>query len=252
MAQRSISKSEVVEREGERSITQVIFAAILFFALLFGIYLCNFIETPTTRLTLQILLGGAALGAFVWGVMGFLRMQKARTAESVTVNCPYCDFPMQFLQEPTDDYDCEGCHRRVYYENGRPVEIKKITCAFCKTVHKVSAKAKTFTCDRCNRMLQLTDKPGAAPQADRSDLLQNYDVLLMDPGRRATEVAMALQDLLVCNLPEARRQMEKLPLTVIRNVPERKADAVRRRLRDLGANATIRPTESADQTAGRR
>ena len=104
----------VIEREGERTITQVIFAGVLFLLLLLGVYLCNFIDSPTTRLTFQILLGGAALGAFVWGVMGFLRMQKARSAESITANCPYCDFPMQFLQEPTVDYDCEGCHRREY------------------------------------------------------------------------------------------------------------------------------------------
>ena len=62
--------------------------------------------------------------------------------------------------------------------------------------------------------------------------------------------AMAVESILICNLAESRRQMENLPLTVMRNVPERKADAVRRRLRDLGATAVIRPT--ADQTASTR
>ena len=251
MAQRSISKSEVVESTSERSLTHVIFAALIFVALLLAVYLCSFIDRFSTRVTFQLLFGAGALAAFVWAINAFLRIQQARATPYVTVNCPYCDFPMQFLQEPTDDYDCEGCHRRVYYENGRPAEIKKITCAFCKTVHKVSAKARTFTCDRCNRMLQLTDKPGAAPVADRSDLLQNYDVLLTDIGRQKNEVAMAVQSILVTNLPEARRLMEKLPLTVMRNVPERKADAVRRRLRELGATAVVRPTES-EQPAGRR
>src|SRR5687767_5398076 len=216
MAQRTISKSEVLETVGERTFTNVIFAAILFLGLVLAVYLCSFVDKFSTRLTLQILCGAGALAAFVWAVTEFIRVQQARTTPSVTVNCPYCDFPMQFLQEPADDYDCEGCHRRVYYENGRPVDIKKITCAFCKTVHKVSAKARTFTCDRCNRMLQLTDKPGATPVSDRSDLLMNYDVLLTDVGRQKNEVAMSLQGLLVCNLPEARRQMEKLPLTVMR------------------------------------
>ena len=252
MAQRTISKSEVMERESEQSLTQVFIAGLVFLGLLLAVYLCNFIDRAAPRLTMQILFGGAALATFVWAVMSFLRIQKARTSPSVTVNCPYCDYPMQFLHEPKDDYDCEGCHRRVYYENGRPVEIKKITCAFCKTVHKVSAKAKTFTCDRCNRMLQLTDKPGAAPVADKSDLLQNYDVLLTDVGRQKNEVAMALQSILVCNLPEARREMEKLPLTVMRNVPERKADAVRRRLRELGATAIVKPTETVEQPARKR
>jgi ribosomal protein L7/L12 len=62
---------------------------------------------------------------------------------------------------------------------------------------------------------------------------------------------MALESILICNLVEARRQMENLPLTVMRNVPERKADAVRRRLRELGATAIVRPT-SDQPTAGRR
>jgi ribosomal protein L7/L12 len=46
----------------------------------------------------------------------------------------------------------------------------------------------------------------------------------------------------VCNLPEARAQLKNLPLTVMRNVPELKADALRRRLRELGATAIVRPT----------
>jgi len=46
--------------------------------------------------------------------------------------------------------------------------------------------------------------------------------------------------------------MENLPLTVIRNVPERKADAIRSRLRELGATAVVRPTEDQQfQTVGR-
>ena len=252
MAQGSISKSEVVEREGERGLIQVIIAGAAFLACLLLLYLFHFVDKFSLRMTLELLSGAAALASFVWVVTNFIRMNQARAVPSVAVNCPYCDYPNEFLKEPTDDYDCEGCHRRVYYENGRPAEIKKITCAFCKTVHKVSARAKTFTCDRCNRTLQLTDKPGAQPvPQDRSDLLQNYDVLLTDVGRQKNEVAMALQSILVCNLPEARRQMDHLPLTVMRNVPERKADAVRRRLRELGATAIVKPTETIEP-AGRR
>ena len=62
---------------------------------------------------------------------------------------------------------------------------------------------------------------------------------------------MALESILVCNLVDARHQMEGLPLTVMRNVPERKADAVKRRLRDLGATAITQPTTVGQQRAGR-
>jgi ribosomal protein L7/L12 len=126
--------------------------------------------------------------------------------------------------------------------------IKQITCTFCKTVHKVSAKATQYMCDRCNRALRLTDpnSPAAVVQ-EQSDLLANYDVQLTDIGRNKNEVAMALQSMLVCNLPEARRQMEHLPLTIARNVPERKADAIRRRMRDLGATAIATATAQSEQ-----
>src|SRR5207237_6152576 len=102
-------------------------------------------------------------------------------------------------------------------------------------------KTKNYMCDQCNRAVKLTSDPKEIV-AERSDLLTNYDVLLTDIGRKPTDVAMALESILICNLVEARRQMENLPLTVRRNVPERKADAVRRRLRDLGATAIVRPT----------
>ena len=244
-----ITKSQVVEEESVSAVTQLIKAVVVLGLCLLLVYLFGFIGNRQLALTLRILAGVGALAALVWAVMEGLRIKKARGVESVTVNCPYCEFPMQFVQPPTADYDCEACHRRVQYENGHPVPIRQITCAFCKTVHKVSAKAKQYTCDACNRALKLTDDPREVV-AERSDVLQNYDVLLTDIGRQKNEVAMALESILVCNLVEARRQMENLPLTIVRNVPERKADAVRRRLRDLGATAVVRPT--SDQVPARR
>jgi len=61
---------------------------------------------------------------------------------------------------------------------------------------------------------------------------------------------MALESILICNLAEARRQMENLPLTVIRMFPSAKQNAIRSRLRELGATAVVRPTE--DQAVPRR
>src|SRR5258708_80031 len=156
---------------------------------------------------------------------------------------------MQFLERHTDDYDCEGCHRKVHYQNGQPVPVKTVTSQSCRTVHRVAVTATKFICDRCNRGVKLSDDPKEVI-AERSDLLPNYNVMLTNPARNRNEFPIAVESILICNLVEARRQMENLPLTVMRNVPERKADAIRSRLRELGATAVIRPTE--DQAVPRR
>lgn len=258
MAKSATTRSDVLEQEYEAGVGLLIPAGIvliLSLLSLWGVKLINGGKYPSGSFQnvflhpLLLLLGIVGiLGALVMAGMAINRMNAAKTKPAITVNCPYCDFPMQFLSQPTTDYDCEGCNRRVYYENGKPVEIKQITCTFCKTVHKVSAKATTYMCDRCNRALRLSDpNDPTAVVTEQSDLLANYDVKLTDVGRNKNEVAMAVQSILICNLPEARRQMENLPLTVARNVPERKADAIRRRLRELGATAVITPTESSEQ-----
>jgi ribosomal protein L7/L12 len=237
-----ITRSEVVEQESVSGLTQIIRALIILFGSVFLAYLFRFIPNHQLSLSLMIIaIAGVLLGAGLTGKAVY-QIQKAKSIKTTTVNCPYCDFPMEFLEAPTDSYDCEGCHRKVLYQNGHPVPVKTVTCQSCKTVHKVAVTTTKFICDRCNRGVKLTDDPREVV-SERSELLQNYDVLLTDSGRKKTEVAMALESILICNLAEARRQMENLPLTVVRNVPERKADAVRSRLRDLGATAVLRVSE---------
>jgi len=251
MAQSAATRSDLLEQEYADGLAQVIRAALLLLGCLILVYLFSLVPGRNPRVMLMAAGGLASVAALAYGVMGGLRMQRARSVPAVTVNCPYCDYPMEFLAEPTEDWVCEGCHRRVHYENGRQVPIKMITCPFCKTVHKVSAKARQYTCDRCNRALKLTDGDQAsAVVAEQSELLRNYDVLLTQVGRNPTEVALALESILVCNLREARARMQELPLTIARNVPERKAAAIRSRMRELGATAVMRPTE--DTAAPRR
>ena len=249
MPQQVITRSSVVEETSVSGLTQLIWSVSGFLVCVLATYLFHLIPSRNLSMGLTIIAIAGALVFLGFATKAGLNMKQAGEVKTVTVECPYCDFPMQFLEQPTTDYDCEGCHRKVHYQNGKPVPVKTVTCQSCKTVHKVAVTATRFICDRCNRGVKLTDDPKEVV-AERSDLLQNYDVLLTDPGRKRTEVAMALESILICNLAEARRQMENLPLTVIRNVPERKADAVRSRLRDLGATAVVRPTE--DQTVPRR
>jgi ribosomal protein L7/L12 len=242
MAKGSTSRSDILEKEYEAGLTQVIRGVVILVASLILMWLMNVI-----RLVPLVVFAGLGVVGGVWIIVtGARRMYRARNLPTVTVYCPYCQHPNEFLDEPTEDYTCEGCHRRVLYENGKPVPVREITCPTCKTVHKVSEKTTTFTCDRCNRTLRLVD-PNDPKRvvAEQTDILRNYDVILTQAGRQPNDVAMALQSILVCNLKEARARMENLPLTVVRDVPERKADAIRTRLRELGATAVIRPTEDA-------
>ncbi len=233
------TRTDVLEEAYSHAITVAIRGAILMAVCLILVWVFGFLDLRPLRILSVV---GAAIGGIII-LYAALRFIEARRAPYVTVHCPYCEHPMQFPVEPTSDYTCEGCDRRVYYENGKPAPVREVTCPVCKTVHKVSVKATNYTCDACNRPLRLTDpKKVEVVVEDRGGPMGNFDVLITDAGRNATEVAMALQSILVCNLPEARAQLKNLPLTVMRNVPELKADALRRRLRELGATAIVRPT----------
>lgn len=241
------TRSDVLETEYESSLTKLIVSGILLLVSLFFFYLFGRLYPVPVLAVLSVL--GAIVSLVMAGLAG-RKMYLARSMPTVTFPCPYCDYPMQFLQQPTEDFDCENCHRRVYFENGQPVEVRTITCTVCGAVHKISAKVTSYTCDRCNRQLKLSDtNPDQVVATERSELLQNYDVILTQIGRNRNDVALALQSILICNLPEARRQMENLPLTLARNVPERKAYAIRNRIRELGATAVMRPTQDDQQTS---
>lgn len=248
MAKSAPARSELLEREYEIGVSILIRAAIVLTVSLIVLWIFNSI-VPQPVMTVA---GGIGLCiAVILAAMGGWRMYKARSVPAGTVYCPYCNYPMELLATPTEGFDCEGCHRHVEYENGVMVPIRTVACIYCKTVHKLSVKVTHYTCDRCHRALRLGDARDPRIAAEEA-AMQNYDVVLTEVGRQRNEVAMALESILICNLVEARRQMENLPLTIMRNVPERKADAVRRRLRDLGATAIIRPTETVEQERPRR
>ena len=248
MAKTTITRSDVLERAYDVAVRLAIQGVIVFVVsaiLLWILRLAGVYQLwPAAAL-------GMGYGVVVMAI-GWFRANRARRKPAVTVYCPYCEHPVQFLVEPTEDYTCEGCHRLVQYEDGKPVPVRDITCPVCRASHRVSTKAVRFTCDKCNRGLSLTDPSDPkSVVAEKSDMMQNFDVILTQVGRTPNDVAMALQDILVCNLMDARRQMEDLPLTMVRNVPERKADAIRRRVRELGATVVVRPTGDAAPRPGR-
>ncbi len=257
MAKTATTRSEVLEQETESGVILAIPALLVLGVALFSMWMGKLIDgghypqgsvqsTYLKPLTTLLFVGGV-ISAVVMAARAAWIVKGAHDQPVVKVPCPYCDAVNEFLAVPTLSYDCETCSRRVQYEDGQPVPVIEVTCTYCKSVHKISSKATQYTCDQCNRALRLIDPKN--PQGivtEQTDVLSNYDVKLTDIGRNKNDVAMALQSILVCNLVEARRQMENLPLTIARNVPERKADAFRRKMRDLGATAVVALTETSE------
>ena len=159
---------------------------------------------------------------------------------------------------PTIDFDCEFCHRTVHFDTGRPIPVQTIVCRACRAEHRVAVNVQRYTCDSCNRALALpwirADRDGGIRDNTEDAMLQNYDVLLIAyDRRRENDMAFKVQNLLVVNLNEARRLMgavsSQTPLILGHDLPQRKAEAIRRQLQELGATATMRPTAT---TASRR
>src|SRR5215813_10338119 len=120
MAKTATTRSDIIENELEAATGMLVRAGILLFVSLLVLYLCVLIggtmpEKPFFLTLLKVVSAIGIIAAVVMGVIGGLNLQKTRVAPAVTVNCPFCEHPMEFPSEPTIDWDCEGCHRRVPY-----------------------------------------------------------------------------------------------------------------------------------------
>lgn len=245
MAKGPVTRSDLLEQKYEHGLTLVIRGVTAIVIGLIAVWIGNLLSRGQSQGGIALFVLGAfvAVGGGLAAVYGAFEMGKGRAQEHILEECPYCEFAMEFLVHPTEDYTCEKCKRRVYYEDGKRVPVREIACTVCGTMHKVAVTVDSFTCDRCNRTLSLGGKEApAAVTVQKEVVAGNQDVYITAIGRRPNEVALALQDLLVCNLPEARRQMESLPVLVATNVPPMKAEAIKRRLAGLGAESEAKPT----------
>ncbi len=177
-------------------------------------------------------------------------MRQDSSTAKYKETCPYCDKENTFFQSPTQDWDCDYCHRSVKYEDGYMVPVTIVLCTACRAEHRVPVNVKRYLCDQCNRPLNITGdlRGGTAVIEVEDQMFQNFDVLLVAYDRRLeNELAFKIQNLLVVNMIEARRMIGTIntqtPLIVGYNLPERKADAVRRDLQQVGGTARLRPTK---------
>ncbi len=177
-------------------------------------------------------------------------MREDSSVAKFKETCPFCDKENTFFQPPNSDWDCDFCHRTARYENGEMVPVTYVMCTACRAEHRVPVNVKRYLCDQCNRPLNISGdlRGGTAIIEVEDQLFQNFDVLLVAYDRRLeNELAFKIQNLLVVNMLEARRMINNInnqtPLIVGYNLPERKADAIRRDLQVVGGTARLRPTK---------
>ncbi|MDE2127570.1 MAG: hypothetical protein KGJ62_13365 [Armatimonadetes bacterium] len=261
MAKTTNKFSELLEAEWVESLLTAWNGAVILAVGGLLLYLTRFHPAPGVRLaelifsSFAIALGLVIVGLSVW------RGKQASDLPTVPFPCPYCTSNNLFIAPPTDDFECDHCHRTVHFAFGEPVPVRTVICQYCHTEHRVAMTVQRYVCDRCNRLLDVGSDPtkkvsivGTAAVDSTEALLQNYDVLLVAYDRRTeNELALKLVNLMVVNMPEAKRQMVLVsaatPLTVVRNLPHRKAESIRRQLQELGATASLRSNQQAP-TAG--
>jgi ribosomal protein L7/L12/ribosomal protein L37AE/L43A len=195
------------------------------------------------------LISSIGIGSYViW--RGSQSYTAGKEEPTVKVTCPFCDKETLFTKEPTSDWNCDHCSRTVHYENGTMVPVSWVICTACRAEHRVPVNVKRYLCDQCNRPLNISgDLRGGTAVIEVENQLQiNFDVLLVAFDRRhINDLAYKIQNLMFCTLPEARKMIEgatnQNPLVVGYDLAERKAEAVRRELQDLGATVRIRATK---------
>ncbi len=249
MAEKTTSVTEVREVTWTESFgTGLVGGAVMLVAIV-GFYFTKFASPPSMQLGVRF---GCAVGLLAGGAILGLAIQRSLEAKKVKgfpFTCPYCETSSEYMAAPISDFDCEHCNRTVHFLNGEPIPVRTIVCQACKTEHRVPSNLTRYVCDKCNRPLKLeADKKVAVASNEAADaMLQNYNVELLGIDKRQeSELAFKIQSLMMLTLPEARRLVEaaspSAPLIVAYDLPQRKADAVRRSLQELGGTAAIKAT----------
>ncbi len=252
MAKRASRISDVKEKEWTESAGTAFVGLIILIVAAIVLYFMQFYVPPSMLFgyrvvgALAVVIGGSIVMAALY------RGTQVNLIKKVACACPYCDTPVNFDAVPTDTFDCEHCSRTVQFADGVMIPVYTVICRACRTEHRVAENVTHYLCDRCNRPLLLTPPKdnnqavvNVAGFAGKAPSTEHMDVLLTAFDRRQeTELAFKLQNVLVINLPDARKMMatasEKTPLIVGINLPPQKAESVKRTLQELGATVTLR------------
>ena len=263
MAKQATRISDVQEKEWTESTGTAVVGLIILIVAAIVLYFMRFYVPPELLYGYKIVGSLAVIIGGVIVIAALYRGTQVNLIKKVPFACPYCDKPINFDAPPTHDFDCEHCSRTVQFIDGDMVSVQTVICRACRTEHRVAENVSHYVCDRCNRPLLLTptksddqavvkvaDFAGKAPSTDYMDvLLSAFD------RRHETELAFKLQNILLTNLPDARKMMatasDKTPLVVGINLPPQKAEAVKRSLQELGGTVTLRKHGEPGHTARR-
>lgn len=229
-------------------------AAILFYFA--GLWLKgSLVSVAHVALGLAMMSGVAIVCAAIY------RAAQSRKIAGVKYRCPYCDKVNLFDANPSEDFECEFCNRTVRFENGEPVRVRVAPCPNCLAEHRVAVNVRRYVCDKCDKPFELVPEEFMHPGARASFGTDEQPIGLVDvylsgvERSKENEVALKLQNVLVVNLPEARRLMlgasTRTPLMLCSGVPVRKGEAIQRQFQEIGATVVLTPVGGGPSLAVR-
>ncbi|MFN7171629.1 MAG: ribosomal protein L7/L12 [Fimbriimonadaceae bacterium] len=229
----------VREQYAERALYFFISAAVLGIAstlmFIYGRGILIFAE-------LLLLLALVALGFSVFFI------SKMKKVQSNSVTCPFCEKVNAFQSPPTDDFNCEGCHRMVPIREGAIMEVMQVRCGYCNELNFYSLKTEVLICETCDREIPIANEDGLPSKSIPRSFLRVdddalYELVLTDAGRSKEQAILELQRLLALNRSVVREMVENPPQVLLTNIAKQKAEMVQKELLAHGVKAEYREVQ---------
>ena len=187
----------------------------------------------------MLLIGIALIGAAAYCVY------QARKVTGIVIKCPFCSAKNSLLENPTEDFDCVGCHRMVPIKDGAVMEVFQVQCGFCKALNWYCEKTEVLICETCDHEIPISQADDQRPTKTlpkgfaltEDDAM--YELVLTDAGIKTEEVITTLQHMLALNRNQVKDLLDQLPSTLLTGINRRKAEMLQAQLNVHGASASI-------------
>lgn len=248
-AQSPVKRSDVVEVQWEHAITWGIFGIL---SLLFGLLIYKYgtgwfaYGKQYQGLDLRPFAIPFFIASPILFIMAISRAMAGRKQSSYTATCPYCGHETVFVAQPTDDFSCEDCHRRVPVLEGKVLDISGIRCGFCGALNFMSEKTKVLICEECDREIPLLNQETGemrhvAKGFARVDDETLYELVLVAVGKEREPLIISLQHMLAMNRNQVKALFEDMPAVLLRGINRRKAEMLRAQIEANEGSAELRP-----------
>jgi ribosomal protein L7/L12/ribosomal protein L37AE/L43A len=191
---------------------------------------------------LLLLLALVALGFSVFFIT------KIKKIPSSSITCPFCGNVNAFLRPPTDDFNCEGCHRMVPIQDGKVMEVMQVRCGYCNALNFYSLKTEVLICENCDREIPIANEDGVPSKSIPRSFLRVdddslYELVLTDPGRSKEQAILEIQRLLALNRNIVREMVENPPQVLLTKIAKQKAEMVQKELFAHGIRSEYRQVQ---------